>query len=177
MTDARQVIARQMTGGGDRLLLALEPLDDGEFYAVNPNGFSAAWVTGHVACVPDLFSSWFGSGLVLDRGVHQVFNNTAGASAGGQAVDRERYPKDVLLELFCRAQVKALRVLRAFGLEEWDAPAPPAAPVSLLTGGAVWEALGPHTWWHCAELAGSMKRFYGTTTLGTLPHRLYVPPQ
>lgn len=180
MTDARDVVARQMTYSGETLLIAMERLDDGEFFAENANGFSAAWVTGHAACVPDLFSSWFSGGLLLSKDFHAVFNDTAVTASGpvskAASVSRELYPKDDLLLLFRQATVKALRVLRAFGAGRWDDQAPPGAPVMLLTGGAVWERLAVHAYWHNGELAGSVPAFYGTYGLNILLHDLYVPP-
>ncbi len=179
MTTAGQVIARQIDRSGSTLLLALEPLDGAEFYAENVNGFSAAWVTGHLACVADLFSSWFGGGLILGTPFHQVFNDTAvtgpGSVSKAASVDPRCYPKDALLLRFREAMVKALRTLGEFGPARWDAPPPSVVPVSLLTGGAVWEHLAVHIYWHLGELAGSMPRFFGTYTLNILPHHLYVP--
>lgn len=77
------MVKRQLDRSGNTLLLALEPVSDEEFFKENVNGFSAAWVVGHLACVADLFSSWFDSGeLLLDRCLHQVFNDTAVTTAG-----------------------------------------------------------------------------------------------
>lgn len=181
MSGPSQVVARQVTRSGETFLLALEPLDDGEFFAGNKNGFSAAWVTGHLAGFADLFSSWFdGRGLLFSDAFHRVFNDTAIAAAGpvskAASVDPGTYPKADLLLGFRRSFVRALRVLREFGDDRWDSPPPAAVPVTLLTGGAVWEYLGAHIYWHCGELAGSMPRFFGTYTLNILPHHLYVPP-
>jgi hypothetical protein len=180
VTDAKQVIARQITYSGETLLLGMEPVDDSEFFAENKNGLSAAWVLGHLACVADLFSSWFDGRKLLSSTFHQVFNDIAVAAAGpvskAAGVDPALYPKDDLLLSFNLATVKALRALREFGSGQWDAPGPPGIPVTLLTGGAVWERLARHTDWHCGELAGSMPRFFGTYTLNILPHHLYVPP-
>jgi hypothetical protein len=181
MTDAKHVIARQITRSGEVFLLAMEPLDEGEFYAENSNGFSAAWVTGHLACVADLFSSWFDGGqTILDAGFHAVFNETTvtGPAEVSKAaiVDPESWYKDLLLTSFRQAAVKALGVLRAFELAAWDAPAPLWVPVTMRTGGDVWEILAAHIYWHCGELAGSMPRFAGTYTLNIAPHHLYVPP-
>ena len=181
MTTVNQLIARQMTLSGERLLLAMEPLDDDEFFAGNANGFSAAWAVGHLACVADLFSSWFSGQLLLSRPFHAVFNETGVVAEGpvskADSVNRELYPKAGLLLAFRQAMIKALRVLNAFEPARWDAPAPPGAPVSLLSGGAVWERLAVHGDWHCGELAGSMPRFYGTYPLNILPHHLYVLPE
>lgn len=178
MTDAKQVIARQMDRSGNTLHLALEPVSDDEFFAENPNGFSAAWVTGHLACVADLFSSWFDYGLLFDRGFHQAFNETdvtrAGSVSKAASVSRERYPKADLLFLFRQAVVKALRALEAFDLAQWDAPPPPGVPVSLRAAGDVWEHLAVHVYWHLGELAGSMPRFAGTYTLNMVPHYFYL---
>lgn len=179
MTDAAQVVARQIVRSSDILLLALEPAGDGEFFAENPDGLSAAWVAGHLACVADLFSSWFDrQPLLLSSSFHQVFNETAVTAAGEEvskaaSVSREVYPKALLLRSFRQAVLKALRVLRAPGAAQWDAPAPPGAPVTLLTGGAAWEILAAHVYWHLGGLAGSMPRFRGTYTLNILPHYFY----
>ena len=148
----------------------------------NPNGFSAAWVVGHLACVADLFSSWHDNGrLLLDPEFHSVFNETDvvedGPVSKAASVDRALYPKAALLFRFRQAMVKALRVLNAFELSQWDAPGPSGVPVSLSTGGAVWELLAVHAYWHCGELSGSMERFRGTYTLNILPHYFYIPPR
>lgn len=177
MTDARQVIERQMNDSGSTLMAALELISDDEFYAVNPNGFPAVWVAGHLACVCDLFSSWF-DGRILLGAAHQVFNSTAVRAAPvSRAVDREQYPKDILLLNFQQAMVKALRALAAFDIEQWDAEGPPGTPRSLGTGGRVWEALGVHCYWHSGELAGSMPRFHGTNALNPVRHYFYIPPE
>jgi hypothetical protein len=181
MADARQVIARQMTRSGETLIIALEPVSDDEFFAENPDGLSAARVTGHLACVADLFSSWFDGCRLLSAEFHQVFNDTAVTAAGpgskAAGVSRELYPKADLLLWFRQAMVKALRALNAFDLSHWDTPGPPGLPVTMRTGGDVWEFLGGHTYWHCGGLASSMSRFRGTYTLNLQPHHLYVPPE
>jgi hypothetical protein len=181
MTNASQVIARQMTLSGETLLLALEPLSDSEFFRENVNGFSAAWVTGHLACVADLFSSWFDGEKLLSGPFHQVFNDTAVIAGGplsrAAGVDRGLYPKADLLLWFRQAMVKALRTLAEFDLAQWDAPGPACVPVTLTAAGAVWERLAVHVYWHCGELAGSMPRFFGTYALNILPHHLYVPDE
>jgi hypothetical protein len=181
MTDAKDVVKRQIDRSGNTLVLALEPVSDDEFFRENLNGFSAAWVLGHLACVADLFSSWFDDQpLLLDRSFHQVFNDTAVTEASGiskaASVNPDAYPKAVLFLRLREAVTKALRVLNAFEISRWDAPGPPGVPASLLTGGAVWEILAAHIYWHCGELAGSMPRFFGTYTLNTLPHYFYLPP-
>lgn len=181
MTDqlgpAAAVVARQLDRSGNTLMLALEPLDDEEFFAENANGFSAAWVVGHLACVADLFSSWLDGGrLLLDEGYHAVFNETAVVASlpsRATSVDRGQFPKALLLLDFRRAMVKALRVLASFDEEQWDVAGPSGIPASLVTGGAVWEILAAHVYWHCGELAGSMPRFSGTYTLNILPHYFY----
>jgi hypothetical protein len=186
LTGAARVVARQIDRSGNTLLLALEPVDDDEFFAENANGFSAAWVVGHLTCVADLFSSWFdGQRLLFDKSFHQVFNETAVTGAGPGAgpvskaasVNREGYTKAVLLLRFRQAVVKALRVLDAFEGSQWDAPGPPGTPVSLRAGGDVWEILAVHIYWHLGELAGSMPRFFGTYALNTLPHYFYIPEE
>jgi hypothetical protein len=177
MTDLRQLIERQMDSAGNRLVLALEPLSEEEFFAANATGFSAAWTTGHLACVADLFSSWFNGQLLFSRDFHQVFNDTDAAEAGpvSKAVSSDVYPRPYLLLQFRLAVMKALDTLDAFDLARWDAPAPPDAPVGLRTGGEVWERLAVHADWHCGELAGSMPRFVGTYALNIVPHYFYRP--
>jgi hypothetical protein len=183
MTDVKQVIERQLDRSGSTLMLALEPVSDDEFFAENVNGFSAAWVAGHLTCVADLFSSWFDGGeLLFSREFHAVFNETDVTAAGpvskAASVNREYYSKAYLLLRFQQAMVKAVRVLRfGFDTGQWDAPAPSGVPVSLLTGGAVWEHLAVHVYWHLGELAGSMPRFKGTYTLNIVPHYFYVAPR
>lgn len=178
---AASVVARQLDRSGNTLVLAMEPLDDEDFFAANANGFSAAWVVGHLACVADLFSSWFDGYRLLGSSFHAVFNDTAitpdrplGKAA---SVRSEEFPKELLLLELRRAMVKALRALAAFDEEQWDVAGPPGIPVSLVTGGAVWEVLAAHVYWHCGELAGSMPRFFGTYALNILPHHFYVPPE
>jgi hypothetical protein len=179
MTDASHLVARQITLSGETLLLALEPLDEAEFFGELPTGFSAAWAIGHLACVYDLFSSWFDGELLLSGDFHATFNDTAVTADGpvskAAGVDRALYPKADLLLWFRQAAAKALLTLRRFDAGRWDTPAPAGVPVTLLTGGAVWERLAVHAYWHCGELAGSMRRFYRTYTLNILPHHLYVP--
>jgi hypothetical protein len=181
MADPRNIIARQMEASGATLLLAFEPVSDEEFYAANATGFSAAWTIGHLACVDDLFSSWLcGGRLLLDHDFHKVFNETSSGTAPDPGVRRaaaEKYPKAELLLKFRQARVKALRVLSTFSTAQWDTEAPPGTPLSLPTGGSVWEHLGRHVDWHLGELAGSMKRFEGTYTLNMAPHYFYVPPE
>lgn len=179
-TTVATVIARQVELSGHVLLRGMEPLDPAEFFAENRDGLSAAWVTGHLACFADLFSSWLDPGgqLLLDGSFHQVFNETDVAEAGpvskAASVDPAVYPKTLLLHRFREAVVKAQRVLGEFDIAQWDAPAPPDVPLSLRTCGAVWEILGGHINWHLGGLASSMPRFDGTYTLGLLPHHLYV---
>ncbi|MFI0739382.1 DinB family protein [Streptomyces sp. NPDC021100] len=175
------MIRRQLNRSGNTLLCALEPLDDAEFFAENRSGLSAAWSVGHLACVCDLFSSWFDHGeILLEESFHQTFNDLGITFPSGTSkaatVGREKFPKGLLLACFRRAQIKALHTLAAFDARLWNSPGPPAAPDSLPTCGAVWEHLAVHTYWHLGELAGSMPRFFGTYTLNTLPHFFYEPP-
>ena len=182
MTTAADVTERQIVRSGTTLLHAMEPLDADTFFAENPDGFSAAWVVGHQACVADLFSSWFDDGeLLFTESFHQVFNET-GIETGltmmskAATVSRSQYPKGLLLLRFRQGVSKALRVLRSFGVENWDSPGPPGTPVPLLTGGEVWEHLARHGDWHNGQLAGSMPVFFFTYTLNTLSHYFYEPP-
>lgn len=179
MTDAKQVVARQITRSGHILLAGLEPLGRKKFYRENPDGFSAAWTVGHLACVADLFSSWLGDRrLVLSRPTHQVFNETALTGpcpvSKAASVDRETFSKEVLLQMYCQATEKALRELSMFDVSRWDDPSPPVVPVTMLTRGAVWEHLAAHGYWHLGELAGSMPVFAGTYTMNITSHHLYV---
>jgi DinB superfamily len=181
MTDARQVVARQMDRSGAILMLALEPVPDEEFFAENANGFSAAWVTGHLACFADLFSSWFDGLRLFGDDFHSVFNETeltpASTVSKAARVDRGHHAKAALLFRFNQAWNKALDALAASDIAQWDGPPPLGAPVGLLTAGSVWEvAVAPHVYWHLGELAGSMPRFFGTYTLNILPHYFYRPP-
>lgn len=189
MTTPRDIIARQLDRSGTILLRALEPLTDEEFYAENANGYSAAWAVGHLAAVCDLMSFWLDTGpLQFDPLFHRVFNDTTAAQAqpaevpeGMKTASKAReavfYPKADLLQRFEQAVTKALRVLTGFDIAQWDAPGPPGTPRSLATGGAVWEHLAVHIYWHCGELAGSMERFHGTYTLNPMSHYFYSPPE
>lgn len=181
MTDVKQVIARQMDRSGNTLMLGLEPVSDDEFFAENATGFSAAWTIGHLACVADLFSSWFDGHLLFGCEFHAVFNETDVAGPApvskAESASSKDYPKAYLLLRFREAMVKALRALEAFDAGQWDAPAPPGTPASLLNGGTVWEHLAVHVYWHLGELAGSMPRFAGTYTLNIVPHYFYLAPQ
>jgi hypothetical protein len=173
------LIARQMNRGGNTLLCGLEPLSTDEFFANTAGGISAAWTVGHIACVNDLFSSWFSGDRVIDEETHRIFNNLAilpptGVSKAA-SVDPGRYPKQTLLYLLRQGQTKALRALDAFDPARWDAPPPPCAPDTLQSCGAVWEHLSVHTYWHLGELTGLLSRFHGTYTLNTLPHYFYYP--
>lgn len=178
----KAVIARQMNRSGNTLLAGLEPVNDDEFYAVAPNGISAAWTIGHIACVNDLFSSWFAGGrMLLDAATHKIFNNLEIAEPSGiskgASVDRQVRTKRKLLLHLRQTQVKALQVLEDFDPSSWESPIPSGLPDTLMTCGAVWEHLAVHTYWHLGELGALMPRFYGTYTLNTLPHYFYYPPQ
>jgi hypothetical protein len=180
MTDARQIVARQLDHSGSILMLGMEPLDDGEFFAELKTGFSPAWTVGHIACFADLFSAEFDNRqLLFGPEFHQVFNDTEVAGAGpvskAASVDPGRYPKMLLLLRFRQAVTKALRTLHEFNTGQWDDMALPGTPVSLLTKGAVWERLAVHIYWHCGELAGSMPRFRDTYALNIIPHHFYLP--
>jgi anti-sigma factor RsiW len=177
MTTPNDLVTRQIMRSGETLILAMEPLPDSLFFRENQDGFSAAWTVGHLACVADLFSSWFDDGaLLLDEGFHRVFNETSVTAPGplskAVAVERENYGKQELLLRFRQAVVKALTVLSRF--DQWDAPPPRGVPATLTTGGSVWEILAAHIYWHCGALAGSMDAFFDTYTLNILPHHLYV---
>ena len=174
----KAVVARQMNRSGNTLLAALEPVSDDEFYATAPNGISAAWTIGHIACVNDLFSSWIADGdMLLHSTAHQIFNSLEIAEPSGiskgASVNQEQWTKKTLFLNLRRAQVKALQILDEFDAARWETPVPSGAPDLLMTCGSVWEHLSVHTYWHLGELAAIMPRFYGTHSLNTLPHYFY----
>jgi hypothetical protein len=176
MSDAKQVVKRQMERSGNTLFLGLEPLTNKEFFKPNANGVSAAWTIGHLSCVADLFSSWFDNELMFGVKFHRVFNETAAVETNTVARMkrvRESYPKADLLLRFRQAIIKVMHALDAFDVEQWDAPGPLDTPISMPTGGTVWELLAVHIYWHCGELAGSMERFHGTYTLNIAPHYFF----
>lgn len=178
MSEPKAVVHRMVDRSATTLILAMEPVSAAEFYDENRDGFSAAWVIGHLTCFADLFSSWFDGELIFEPSFHAVFNETeirAVASSKASLVEPALYPKEFLLYRFQLAVVKALRALEEFDAAVWDGPPPDDVPVSLRTGGDVWEIFAAHIYWHCGQLAGSMPRFYGTYTLGLLAHHFYVP--
>lgn len=178
---AQMLVRRQMNQAGNILLSALEPLSDDDFYSGGVNGVSAAWTVGHLACVTDLFTSWLDCGdVLLPRWMHDVFNSLEiekKASTKAEAVDRQKLSKPDILLLFRQAQVRALELLRGFEGDRWQLPTPPHAPDSLPTYGAIWQALGVHTFWHLGELSGCIPMFHGTYTLNTVAHYFYVNPR
>lgn len=175
---SKHVVSRQIHRSGNILLNAMSLVDDDEFFAENSNGLSAAWVVGHLACVSDLFTKWFRGELMFSSEFHSVFNDTdmAGPAPISKAasVDREMYSKADLLLWFRQAVVKALLALDAFDITMWDAPGPNGTPLSLSTGGEVWEVLAVHTYWHLGELSGSMPRFFDMYSLHALPNYFYM---
>jgi hypothetical protein len=170
-------VIRQLTFSGERLLICAELLDPREFYAENADGYSAAWTIGHLACVTDLFRSWFDGEMLFEPGFHQVFNETAvveeGVISKAATVDPARFPKELLMLRFREAQIKAMYTMEEFGFENWDEPGPPGLPVTIQTGGRLWEILAVHTEWHLGALAASVPRFRGTYLPNVLPHHLY----
>lgn len=177
----KQVVRRQMNQAGNILLSGLEPLTDQEFFAGGPNGISPAWTVGHLACVVDLFTSWITErGTVLPKAVHAVFNPLEIAKKTGtkaEQVDARAFPKADILLLFRQSQVRALHVLRDFDARRWEEPTPNTVPETLPTYGAIWQALGVHTFWHLGELCGCIPKFHGTYTLNTVVHYFYTPSE
>ncbi len=174
----RQVVRRQMNQAGNILLSGLEPLSAEEFFAAGSNGISPAWTVGHLACVIDLFTSWVAGGRkALPDHVHAVFNSLEIGKktlSKAELVDPTMFPQADILLLFRQSQVRALDVLRDFDLALWDAPTPESVPDTLPTYGAIWQALGVHTFWHLGELSGCIPRFHGTYTLNTVIHYFYT---
>jgi hypothetical protein len=178
---AKQIIRRQMKQAGNVLLCALEPLSDEEFFAGGDNGVSPAWTLGHLACVIDLFSSWVaGHPPLLSTRAHIVFNEHGLGKAEktkAELVDPAEFAKIDIMLLFRQAQVHALEVLDQFETRLWDTPTVKPVPEALPTYGAIWQALGVHTFWHLGELCGCVSRFYGTYTLNTVVDYFYVSTQ
>jgi hypothetical protein len=175
---AKQLVRRQMNHGGNVLMSGLEPLTDDEFFAGGPNGISAAWTVGHLACVFDLFTSWLsGRELVLARSVHNVFNPLElrkASTSKAESVDRLVHAKPDVLLMFRERQVGALAELDAFDMDRWEEPTPHYVPDTMPTYGSIWQHLGVHTFWHLGELAGCLSRFHGTYTLNTVVHYFYT---
>jgi hypothetical protein len=176
---AKDIIANQIIRSGETLMLALEPLTNDEFFGCLETGFSAAWSVGHLACVADLFSSWLDiKPKMFGDSFHDVFNETdingwePQTTSKAARVDRDTFPKEMLLHNFRHAVIKALGVLDKFDTGRWYVKGIASVP-SLITAGEVWELLAVHIYWHCGELAGSMPRFFGTYTLNILPHHFY----
>jgi len=176
-TQAKRLIRRQMNQAGNTLLMGLEPLTDDEFFAGGPNGISAAWTVGHLACVVDLFTSFVTGGtLNLSPETYATFNpfkivKREGTKAEG--VDRRTFPKSEILMMFRKSQVRALDALTAFDSDLWDAQPPDEVPDSLPTYGAIWQTLGVHTFWHLGELTGCLAKFHGTYTLNSAINYFY----
>jgi hypothetical protein len=110
---------------------------------------------------------------------HDVFNETdingwepQSLVSKASKVDRDTFPKEMLLHNFRHAVIKALDVLDNFDTGRWYTKGISGVP-ALITAGEVWELLAVHIYWHCGELAGSMPRFFGTYTLNILPHHFY----
>lgn len=176
----KKIIRRQMNQSGNTLVGAMELLTDEQFFSAGLNGVSPAWTLGHLACVIDLFDSWLrGMMPALPGEVHQVFNRLEigpGGASKASSVLEAGYDKAALILLFRQAQVRALETLDAFDEQRWFDPMPCYVPENLGTYGAVWEALGVHTYWHLGELSGTMPQFHGTYSLNSVLHYFYVPP-
>ncbi len=168
-----------MNRSGNLLLGALEPLSDDEFFAASASGVSAAWTVGHLACVTDLFGGWIsGQGRHLPDAAHEVFNTTAVTDSNGATkaslVNPAVWSASRISLFFRQAQVRAFATLEAFDVARWGERPPRKIPDdSLPTLGAIWENLAVHTYWHMGELAGSLPRFHGTTSMNTLLHYFY----
>jgi hypothetical protein len=174
------MVRRQMNQAGNSLLAALEPMTDDEFFVGGPNGISPAWTVGHLACVMDLFTMWIEvRDLVIPGWMHEVFNSIdleAPTKTKAELVDREVLPKGDVVRLFRSTQVRTLKLLSDFDMRMWDSRTPPSNQDTLPTYGAIWQALGVHTFWHLGELAGCIPRFHGTHTLNTAVHYFYYRP-
>lgn len=178
---AKQVVKRQLNRSGNILMSASEPMSDEDFFVGGSNGISVAWTIGHLACVMDLFGSWLSD---TDRrfpaSTHQVFNALDIGAKGPEKcelVDPEQFSKGDILLLLRQAQVRLLEILEEFDITRWDEACAPHIPDTLPTYGAIWEALGVHTYWHLGELCGAHARFHGTYTLNSVLHYFYVPPK
>ena len=174
------LVRRQMNQGGNILMAGIEPLSEDEFYTGGMNGISPAWTVGHLACVLDLFTSWVEErDLTIPKWTHDVFNSLdigKKTVTKAESVDRSALPKSDVMLLFRHAQVRALQVLQTFDAGRWEHCTPDHAPDTLPTYGAIWQALGVHTFWHLGELSGCIPRFHGTYTLNTVVHYFYTPP-
>lgn len=177
---SKQIIKRQLNRSGNILMSAVEPLPDEEFFKGGSNGVSIAWTMGHLACVMDLFGSW----LAHDKPrhapeIHKVFNSLDIGAKGPEkweTVDPQLHPKAEIMLRFRQSQIRLLQILADFDLSLWNQMPPSHVPDTLPTYGAIWEALGVHTYWHLGELSGSHDRFFGTYTLNSVLHYFYVPP-
>lgn len=178
---AKQIIKRQLNRSGNILMSAVEPLPDEEFFKGGSNGVSIAWTMGHLACVMDLFGSWLAHDKPqLPATIHKVFNSLDIGAKGPEkweTVDPQLHPKAEIMLWFRQAQIHLLQILEDFELRRWNQMPPAHVPDTLPTYGAVWEALGVHTYWHLGELSGSHERFFGTYTLNSVLHYFYVPPK
>lgn len=181
LTLAKDIVRRQMNRSGNLLLGALEPLNDAEFFAPGASGVSPAWTVGHLACVTDLFSGWISEeGCRLPAEAHKVFNSTDVVGMDGtpvpkaELVDPKKWSSRSILLMYRQAQVRAFANLEDFDAQRWGERPPRRIPDDSLPNlGAIWENLAVHTYWHMGELAGSVARYSGTTSMNTLLHYFY----
>ena len=176
----KQIVRRQMNHSGNILLCAMEPMSEDEFFKGGVNGVSPAWSIGHLACVTDLFCGWIDVGKELPDDIHHIFNRLElvdDPPPKCDTVDRTKVSKKSIMMFFRRAQIRALRLLDEFDLTRWNQATPDGMPESLPYWGAIWEALGVHTYWHLGELSGCLPRFHGTYTLNTVPHYFFEPQE
>ncbi len=181
LTLCKDIVRRQMNRSGNLLLGALEPLSDTDFFAPGASGVSPAWTVGHLACVTDLFSGWISeSGCRLPGEAHKIFNSTDIVGMDGNPVpkadlvDPKVWSARSILLMFRQAQVRAFADLESFDAQRWQERPPRKIPDDSLPNlGAIWENLAVHTYWHMGELAGSVSRYRGTTSMNTLLHYFY----
>lgn len=175
---AKQIVKRQLNRSGNILISVAEPMTDKEFFEGQANDISFAWTIGHLACVMDLFGSWFPGGeLQFPVDVHKVFNSLDIEPKGTkkcELVNPQEFSKSNILLLLRQAQVRLMEILEDFDLALWNIMPPCNVPDSLPTYGVIWESLGVHTYWHLGELCGCTQRFYGAYTLNSVLHYFYV---
>ncbi|HEU4582615.1 MAG TPA: DinB family protein [Polyangiaceae bacterium] len=169
------IVRRQLNRSGNRLVAAIEPLKEDEFFQGGPSGISVAWTVGHLACVSDLFAAALDDGkLAFSPEAHTVFNDLEVGdhkfATRAEAVDRQRFPKAKIIAMMRQGQIRLLKVLDVFDVRRWDEPSPDRIADTLPTLGSLWEHLAVHTYWHMGELSSAVERFYGTHTMNSMLH-------
>jgi hypothetical protein len=169
------IVRRQLNRSGNRLVAALEPLKEDEFFEGGPSGISAAWTVGHLACVNDLFAAALDDGrLAFSTEAHTVFNDLAVGdrkfATRAEAVDPQAFSKSKIIAMMRQAQIRLLKVLDVFDVRRWDDPSPDRIADTLPTLGSLWEHLAVHTYWHLGELSSAIERFYGTHSMNSMLH-------